>query len=92
MGTVNSTMDDTKTPVLMGLFSGRTEKPRETGKNPDKLTGGPKGDCMGKDRRGREAGSAEMPRAVDCRTGIEQRNLKVEAGVRVERDRARGQC
>ena len=37
---------------------------------------------MERDRRGTEAGSAEMQRAVDCRTGIEWRNLKVEAGVR----------
>ena len=44
---------------------------------------------MERDRRGTEAGSAEMQRAVDCRIGIERRNLKVEAGVRGDRPHSR---
>ena len=44
---------------------------------------------MERDRRGTEAGSAEMQRAMDCRTGIEWRNLKVEAGVRGDRPHSR---
>ena len=79
LGIVDATMDKTKNSVLVGLSSGRIEKPRETGKNPEKPTERPRGNCMERprDRRGTEDRSAEMERAVDLKTETEQRDMKV---------------